>query len=123
MRLRCIGRDAESASDLPGGRTAGNEGKHLDLAGGEPGGSGAPLDLLAGGREHGIHSLGGQTARPDVRAQLGSDLLWREGWPVRPWLAHGVPDVGGSEDSPGHRDRRPGQAAVVAGPVQALISQ
>jgi len=39
---------------------------------------------------------------------------------VRPGLGHGLAGVGGGQDPAGHRDRRPRQAPVVAGPVEAL---
>ena len=42
---------------------------------------------------------------------------------MRPGLAHGLAGVGGGQDPAGGRDRRPGQAPVVAGPVQPLAGQ
>jgi hypothetical protein len=121
--LRRLGRDAQGAGDLPGGRAAGDEGKDLDLAGGEPGGPGAPPGPVLPGRQHGINGIGCQAAGPDLRAQFVSGLLERQSWPVRPGLAPGAAGVGDGEDPAACGDRRPGQAAVVAGPVQALIGQ
>ena len=42
---------------------------------------------------------------------------------MRPGLGHGMAGVGGGQDPAGGGDRWPGQAAVVAGPVEALAGK
>src|SRR5258708_31932494 len=124
MRLRCLRRDAEATGDLPGGRAAGDQGEYLDLTRGEPGWPGPPLPpLLADGSKHGIHRIALQVTRPDLSPQFVSSLLARQGWPVRPGLAHGVAGVGGGEDPSSGGYRGSGQAAVVAGPIEALVGK
>jgi hypothetical protein len=79
--------------------------------------------VLPGRGEHGIDGIGCQVAGPDLLAQFAAACLGDRGWPVRPGLAHRMAGVGSGEDPPGCRDRCPGQAAVVAGPVEALVGK
>src|SRR5207302_2187700 len=119
-----LGGDAQLPGNLAIGGTAGDEGQHLDLPGGEASRSRSSFALaLARAGQDRVYRHGVETAGADVPPKLRRGLLGGHCWTVRAWFGHGVIGTGGGEQPTGGGNGRPGQTAVVSGTVAAFVSQ
>jgi len=71
----------------------------------------------------GADSAGVQTASRDIIAQLARRLVRRQSGPPGTMLAHRLIHLSHGKKASGHRHRRCGQSAVVAGAVESLVMQ
>jgi hypothetical protein len=118
--------DVEAGGDLLVGEAARQDAQHLHLAIREAGrmvGPGRQQALVSRHGEHGGHGLAVETAGGGIAAEFLGGARGREGGAVRALLDHGVVGVGRGEQARGHRDGGGGEAAVIAGAVEALVRE
>ena len=121
MTVRSLHRDAQHPGDLPGGAAPRQQREHLLLPAGQTVRAVEPRHRLSRRLDHRGHGVRVQTPRPRLVRERLRRLLGRQGRAVRTRLALGVEHVRRCQQAGGAGQLGGGDAAVVAGPVQALV--